>query len=282
MRRMSLIMLLAILAVLALSACDEGVTSTTETDQSGPLGLFEWERDPNTIIVRLDNQPVDENQAFLLNSIPPCTVWGDGRAVWVTQNETGAEEVLKTRIDEVTMRAFLEDIINRGFYTWESEIVPPSAPDAIVESITVVLYDEVRTVQNHTVWPQNAFTHILEDCQGFMNDTTRVVLPGVDPEPGGWVTAFPIERDPMAPNWFWPPDAPFSLSELVSNANDLQMRWVEGPVASEIWLSAREARGDIQVIEGQNAYQVAIVVPGISRDAPPSPGEAEPEPTPSP
>ncbi|MBN1202102.1 MAG: hypothetical protein JXJ20_09625 [Anaerolineae bacterium] len=267
MRRSFLLIMFVILS-LALAACgDDDTPSNGNTSSESQFGLFDWDRDPDTIIVRLDAQPNQENPAFQLNSIPPCTLWGDGRVVWTTRNETGAEEVLEARIDEVTMRTFLEDIINRGFYGWEDELIPPSSVDPMVETITVSLYDEVRTIRRYGVWPQSGFTNILEQCQNLSEAPVRV-LPDA-----GWVSVYEVPRDTLVPSWIWPMNAPFSLRELAENG---EARWIEGPLATEIWLNAREGRDNTQVVERDgSAYQIAIVVPTISRDAALPPSETE-------
>lgn len=251
---------------LVLAACGDETPAANESAESGgSLGLFDWERNPDTIIVRLDSLPDQEDPALIANSIPPCTLWGDGRVVWTTRDESGAEVVLEARIDDVTMRSFLEDIISRGFYDWQDELIPPSTTDPVIESITVSLYDEVRTIRRYSTWPQNNFARILANCQT-LSDQPVLVQPSA-----GWISAYPVPRDTLAPSWPWPENAPFSLRELTQNG---ESRWLEGPLATEVWLSAREDRGDIQVVERDGgAYQVAIAVPGYSRDAAPPPEE---------
>ncbi len=252
MRRVWVLLVLA-----ALTAC--GGNASEDGQGSGRLGLFDWKRDPQTIIVRLDSRPLEDSPAFLLNSIPPCTLWGDGRVVWSTADQYGVEEILEGRASDAAIRAFLEDIIARGFYDWEDELVFPSDGTPVLESITVSLYDEVHTVRRYSYWPQNSFALILEKCQHLSEVPVRV-LPTA-----GWVSAYRVPRDPAAPTWLWPSNAPFTLAEL---ADSQQERWLEGALATEIWLNAREGRGDVQAIERSgDAFQVAIVVPGYSRDA---------------
>lgn len=251
------IWLLAMLVAIGLAAC--GDSSPQGGENTGKLGLFDWKRDPQAIVVRLDSRPLEDDPAFLLNSIPPCTLWGDGRVVWSTVDQYGTEEILEGRASDAAIRAFLEDIIARGFYDWEDELVFSSESTPVLESITVSLYDEVHTVRRYSYWPQNSFALILEKCQQ-LSDTPVRVLPTA-----GWVSAYRVPRNASAPTWLWPASAPFTLAEL---ADSQEERWLEGPLATEVWLSARERRGDVQVIERSgDAYEVAIVVPGYSRDA---------------
>jgi hypothetical protein len=267
MRRLLLLLVWLVLGSLLAACTDDDGGSAGDDTSSGQLGLFDWQRDPETIVVRLDSQPDQEDPALLLNRLPPCTLWGDGRLVWLTRTETGSEEVLEARLDDATIRAFLEDIIARGFYSWENELLPPTAENPIVESITVSLYNEVRTVRRFSAWPQSGFTRILEQCQGLSSQPVRVL-----PE-AGWVSAYSVPQDDNLPSWDWPRDAPFSLQELAVSG---EARWLEGSLASYVWQVAREDRGTYQALErGTGAYRVAIVVPGYSRDAVSAPADSD-------
>jgi hypothetical protein len=253
-----------LLVGLILTACNNDDQSDQSSESDGPLGLFDWKRDADTIVVRLDSQPNQETPAFYLNSIPPCTLWGDGRVVWSTTDATGAEEILEARVeDDTQIRIFVEDIISRGFYTWEDELIPPSTTNPIIESITVALYDEVHTVRRFSYWPQDGFNKIMEQCRA-LSDVPVQVLPTA-----GWFSAYPVPYNSSGPGWLWPPTAPFTMRELAEKG---EARWLEGPLATEAWRSARELRGYAQVLEQDgSAYYIALVVPGYSRDAPPAP-----------
>lgn len=266
MRRL---LLFCLFLVLALAACgDDGDSKEPSNETGGALGLFDWDRSPETIIVRLDSQPTDPDPAYLLNSIPPCTLWGDGHVIWTTYDNNGMEEVLEARVeDDAKIRAFLEDIISRGFYEWEDELIPPSTTNPLIESVTVALYNEVHTVRRFSYWPQNAYAVIQQNC-ATLSDTPVRVLPAA-----GWVSAYAVEPESsMTTTWYWPPNAPFTLAELAQNG---ESRWLEGSLATEVWRSARQTHGGANVQERTGGiYHVAIVVPGFSRDAvqPPSGG----------
>ena len=264
--RLGLVLLVALTLVLA--ACANSDSSDSTQNNEAESGLLDWRRDADTMIVRLDRQSNKESVAYRLNTIPLCTLWGDGRVVWTTQNEDGLEEVLEARVPDTTIRAFLEDIINRGFYDWEDELFPPS-DDTRVESLTVSLYDEVRTVRRYSYWPQNGFSQVLEACQSMAGTSVRV-LPAA-----GWISAYSVPRNTQSPTWYWPTNAPFTLEELAASG---ESRWIESELATRIWQVAREDVGNIQVVgQSDQAYQVAIVVPGYSRDtvAPPEAASAE-------
>lgn len=277
MRRLVLLWLV-LLVVLALAACSnkKDDDQQDEGEEDSRLGLFDWDRNPDSIIVRLDSQASADDTVFLLNSIPPCTLWGDGRVVWVTRAQGGTREVLEARVKDSTMRAFVEGIINRGFYDWRDELVPPSTSASVAESITISLYSEVRTVRRYSNWPQNGYQAILAECASLAEQPV-LVLPRA-----GWVSAYEVPYNSQAPGWLWPEDAPFTLQELAFSG---EARWMTGDLAAYIWERSREARTDVQVFEMINeeyhAYRLAMVVPGISRYAPEAPEGYQPE-TPDP
>lgn len=256
---------LMMLLALGMAACDG--TSSSKNDADTQLGLFDWERDPEALVLRLDSRLNQDTVAHDLNIIPPCTVWGDGRVVWTTLLQDGSEQVLEGRVEEEKIRTFLEDMISRGFYTWEDELAPPGAYNPEVQSITVTLYGEVRTVRRYSSWPQNGYAQILENCQ-YLSEVPVQVEPDA-----GWISAYPVPRDDTASNWLWM-NAPFSLNDLVQNK---ESKWLEGPLATEVWRSVHAGQ-NIQVLErspeGYKVFQVAIVVPGYSRDATPPPDSA--------
>jgi hypothetical protein len=253
------LILVFIVVCLTLVACGSDDDKPSTVDEVGP---FDWNHAADAVVVRLDSQLSGEAPAFALNSIPVCTVWGDGRVVWTTRRDDGSEDVLEARITDNTMREFIANIIAQGLYTWEDEIPPSSAAAPVIESITLALTNQTKTVQRYNVWPHDGFGQILSACQQLSAQPVRVL-----PE-AGYISAFAVERDTTSPTWLWPDSAPFTLSDLATSGDS---RWLEGNLAVEVWMSARADRGDIQVLDSAGgAYQIAIVVPEVSRDAPPA------------
>lgn len=244
----------------ALTACREDTPAPPAQDGDKALGPFGWDTAPDALIVRLDTYDDDAGPAETLNTLPPCTVWGDGRVVWTAPRAPRGEDLLEARIDEDTLRGFVESIIGRGFYTWEDEPLVSLDETPLLESITLALYGEVRTVRRVSSWPQDSFNRTLDECRR-LSASPVLVQPSA-----GWVSAYPIPLDDARPSWLWPPRAPFTLREL---AESRQARWLEGDLATTIWQSARETGGATQVVErGGGSYALAIVVPGYSRDGP--------------
>lgn len=258
MRRLRLLLALLI-GTAALAACRQETPASPAQNGDNPLGLFGWDTAPDALVVRLDSFMSDASPAESLNHVPPCTIWGDGRVVWTSPAALIGQDVLEARIDDDALRAFVESIIGRGFYTWEDEPLVSLDQTPLLEAITLSLYGDVRTVRRAANWPQNSFTRILDECRR-LSPAPVLVMPSA-----GWVSAYPITLDPLLPSWPWPRSAPFTLREL---AESRQARWLEGDLAAEIWQSARETNGAMQVEERGAAYALAFVVPGYSREGP--------------
>ena len=266
MRRWSIRSVVCILAMMGLAACAGADSGPTATDQ--PSGaVFEWERTPGTVLVRFDRLIENEPPLDRLNRVPTCTLFGDGRAIWVNATPPDGEEVLEAYVSEATMRAFLEFIIrDQQFYNipdYVAQELPPSA-DAAVTSITLNLNREVRTVRSYREWPGDAYRVMLNRCRS-LSDSPALLVPT-----GAWITVFPHTRSADAAEVFWPPVAPFRMAEVAASGTAV---WVTDAALAQLWNYQRRTLGQVNWLEDGNAFRVAIQAPGVSRDAPPPPAE---------
>lgn len=263
-RRLAYFTMLATLLIVGLAACGNQDDDKKKDDSSNGdpgLGLFEWDRSPETIIFRVDDQINTETPADTANDIPMCTLWGDGRLVWVNVL-SGNTEVLEARVNDDQTRSFIETVIRTGFYDWEDNIIPPDSDIHVLESITLNLYESSRTVQSYSGWSANGFEALREACAG-LSEARALVVPT-----GGWMSAYEVEIESNAKVIPWPRSAPFSLAELAASGTP---RWIETPWAEFVWTNVTREGGNVQVREDDKAYVVSLQVPGISRDAPPAP-----------
>jgi len=265
MRRIIWIALL-INGLVLLAACEEDTpTPDVQNQQIGPL---DWDNSPETIILRIEQRLYDAPPAEAANTIPLCTVWGDGRIVWVNELEnveleTDEVQILESRISEQQMRSLIEDVIFTGFYDWESNFIIPELENPFVSSITLNLMVETRTVERYTSWPANGFDRILTACQQ-ISDTPAVFLPQ-----GLWVSAYRIEPQEFQGEWRWIPEAAgFNLADV---ADGSAPQWITGDFAALVWENTILASASTQVLDNDATYELAIQVPGVSRDSPPTP-----------
>lgn len=252
------------LILLALSACNPQNPQPGST-QSPLTPVLGWSKVPGDVVFRLDRMLSGGTVYQNANMIPPCTLYGDGLVVWTNPRPPNGDEVQEAQISDTTFRSFLEFIIrDQKFYEipdYASQEAPPTGP-TLVESISLKLNGEVHTVRNYISWPKNVYNVLLQRCTTLNTDPTSV-------KPGGaWVTAYAVPREPSTSSVPWSGSWPFSLEKLAASKDRV---WATGNVLNVLWRTIRQSGGSDLWLENNKTYQVAIEVPGISRDAPPAP-----------
>lgn len=257
-----------LIGALVMSACGSGASTSQATQPAGGGGLpgIAWSKDPKTVIVRLDRTLTNEAQVASLNRLPLCTVHGDGHVVWLNSVPPASEEVLEARIDDDTLKSFLDDFLIKGqkFYSlpdYAAAQLPPEGRVS-VESVTVNISNEVRTIRSYGTWPNNEFNTILDKC---VHLTTQPItyLPL-----GAWLSVQPTTGATSDPRILWQANAPFKLSDVTAGA---QPMWISGPVLNLLWTTQRRTLGAVQWMENNTSYRVVLQVPGISRESPAAP-----------
>lgn len=260
------LMILGLAAVL-LAACNtntnNAATATPEANNVVPV--LAWNTAANAVIFRMDRQITNDTPYGDLNRVPLCTIYGDGRIVWVNPLQPAGEEVLEALIDDTQFRTFLEYVIrDMKFYDipdYASMELPPTQR-ANVETITLAISDQVTTKRNYRAWPLDVYSTLLGKCMTLSNAPVRV-------EPAaGWVTVYPGPENTGMPFIDWPPTAPFKMADA---ANAKQAMWVTDAAFRMLWQAQRETQGNIIWRENGANYQVALQVPLVSRDSPPAP-----------
>ncbi|NDJ85960.1 MAG: hypothetical protein GYB66_08750 [Chloroflexi bacterium] len=259
------LIVVGIITLLTVAACngDDNANNDNGSDEGQPR-LYDWDRSADAILIRIDEVPLSEREAYRINTIPLCSIWGNGRIIW-SNNVIDTNEILEGRLSDETIRGFIEDLIGYGFYSWEEDIIPPVDEDLTLQSITVNLYSDPRTVERYGNWPGQSFDEIVTLCHNLAEERAQFV-----PLSGGWVSAYPIEFDTAYKSQEWPRNAPFTMAELAASETPF---WVEGAWAAELWQYTREV-SIMQVTERGEAYEVAMQVPGISRSSPPPPPDS--------
>lgn len=258
-RYAALVVLIGIILLLAACGNDDGETSNGQ--QLGPL---DWDHDSNTIILRLDERLNEGNPARLANEIPPCTVWGDGRIVWVNPLDT-QREILEARLTDDQVRQVIETVVFSGFYDWESNFAIPDVTNPLVKSITLNLYAQQRTVSRYADWPANGYQRILQACTQ-ISSQPAIFLPT-----GAWISAYEVPKEDSVGVWQWLPSAAgFHLSEV---ANGQPPRWITGDLVKLVWTNTILPRYLTRVSDEGRYYEIAVQVPGVTRDAPPAPAQ---------
>jgi hypothetical protein len=166
-------------------------------------------------------------------------------------------------LSDEAIRTLVENVIFTGFYDWESNFLIPDYVNPTIQSVTLNLFAEERTVSRYTDWPVNGYERILQACTQ-ASATPVLYLPD-----GLWVSAYEIVYDTNYSYWRWLEDAAgFPLSAV---SNGQAPRWISGDLAKQVFSDVILANNTSYVLEGDLAYALAVQVPGITRDAPPAP-----------
>lgn len=243
-----------------IGACGGG---DDNSDSDTQRRLFEWDRGSDFVLFRVD--VIDETlpEPVIANTIPLCTIYGDGQLILTNPSGEGDVEVLEARLTDADIRAFVEQVIGRGFYSWEDDVISNSDLNRI-ESISLNLYAQPRTVERYGDWPNDSFELLQEECRNLSAQRALVL-----PLNGGWLRAYPLDSyDRLAEYIEWPSRIPFTLSEVAASGSP---QWVgDQTIAAYLWNIILTQR-PIPIVIRDEAFLISFQVPGISRTAPPVP-----------
>lgn len=248
--------------ILVLTACGEDAQS----NDTGQQRLFDWDRSADFVLFRLDEVVEDDDELVINNTIPPCTIYGNGRLIFT--NEGDDFEVLEARLNDDQIRAYIENAIGLGFYGWEDDLLEDSGNETTgvpLRSISLNLYAEPRTIERYSGFPVDGFEQLLNDCRNLSEQRALVA-----PLNGGWLRVAPAE-DVTPDDLFvqgWPRTAPFSLIEISNSGSSF---WVaDQEWATALWEFAIRPQRIAFFEEGRGFY-ISLQIPGVSRNSPPAP-----------
>jgi hypothetical protein len=243
---------------------------TATPNQPPPIG---WDTRPEAIIVRFDRVLNGEASLAALNRLPLCTIYGDGHIVWINVVPPVSEEVLEARLNDTTLRSFFDFLIReQRFYSLPDYAANQLPPDArtTIESITLNLNKEVRTIRNYGAWPNGEFQAMLSACTHLSSEPVAY-LPS-----GAWLTVQPLSGASTDPRVLWTASAGLKLADIAAG----KPIWLSGSNLTFMWNTLRRTLGAIVFVENDRPFRIALQVPGISRDSPPAPA-ATPSPVPT-
>lgn len=251
-----------------LVACNNNgaVSSGSPVASLPPIG---WDTSPKAIIFRLDRTLNGETVVNAHNRLPLCTLFGSGHLVWVNPTPPNGEQTLEAQVNIPAFQAFLDFLIKQQhFYSipdYAADELPPSGQYTI-ESISLNVNYTPRTVRSYTHWPGNEFQNMLDKCS-HLSEQPVLYVPT-----GAWLEVYPVSGPNADPPILWTGAMPFRLGDVAASAKPV---WLSGDLLGRLWRIIHRSLGAVQWIENNDnsnsAYQLALDVPDISRDAPPAP-----------
>lgn len=259
---------LVALVIAALVAGCSGDPQPPPNPDDAPSSV-QWNRDPLAVVFRAHVTGGDIPAYARANTIPECTVYGDGRVVfWRSNPRTGEYEILFDRVDDRAIETFVYDLIVQfRIYTYESGLArqAPSAVQPMYEQIVLNVNDVSHVTDFFAEWPSGYFFDVVERCRSL------AAAPRLFRPQGVWIFAEPVPLDLMRPYHIWDPSVTgFSLEAL---ANEGGKRWVEGGLAQFLWEQVIVNPIPAWFIEGNLSFALGVQAPGVTLDAPAAPAQ---------
>ncbi|MFQ3647076.1 MAG: hypothetical protein SNJ54_16340 [Anaerolineae bacterium] len=267
MRRWLGLAALTVAIAVAVTGC--GGDAPPTGDVSDAPASVSWNRDPLAVVFRAHVTGGNPPAYVRDNTIPECTLYGDGRVVFLRSNpRTGDYEILFDRVDDRTIEAFVYDLIVQfRLYTYDSGLArqAPTAEQPVYEQIILNVNDTNHVTDFFADWPGSYFSDVVERCRKL------AAAPRLFRPVGVWVAAYQVPLDLMRPYQIWDPSAGgFSLEGLALEGGK---RWVEGGLAEYFWNQVIVSPIPSWFIEGSLSFALSVQAPGITLDAPAAPAQ---------
>ncbi len=226
-----------------------------------PRPAITWDTDPEALIVSATYCCGFVLSYEVENYIPDAQIWGDGRIIWV---EEGGDQrkVFEGALTQGQMADFLRFIETEGFFGWEDLYANYNITDHAHQCLEIVLLEESKRVCEYIEGAPRAFHYLYNRIAKGAGATGTAFIPD-----SGYLISYLFPRL-YAKRYFndqiWEADKMgFSLEEAVHGL------WIEGEVLETAWeiVNINIWRNLIQ--DGEDYYEIAIQIPGVSAQAPP-------------
>ncbi|MBI1279597.1 MAG: hypothetical protein GC179_15830 [Anaerolineaceae bacterium] len=253
-----------IILLVTLSACGGNTTNNSPAvNQTNPI---EWDRDPKTIVFRADVSGGNDDPFYALSEVPVCTIYGDNHIVWINELGVNNIQVLEDRISDDAVREFVSYVaLNKQLYNYsaKADTVPLSDPKPVVETLTLFVNKVNHKTDAFGGWDYDYYLDIVTHCQR-VSTSPVIYVPT-----GAWISARTIPYDSQAARQPWDAKANnLSLKDLAASG---QPKWITDRNVGVFWNMFLTSPKNIQYIEDNVEYNVAVQVPNITRDSPPAP-----------
>ncbi len=256
---------LSLIVVLVLVAACRPSSQNIEGSFNPDPNLVQWDHSPQAVVFRADVIGGDDD-FHARNAIPNCTIYGDNRVVWVNELGPFHIQVLEDRLTDPTISAFIQHLtVDERIYTYDShlsDLQTETSVNPVVETLKVNVNGLGHSGDSLGGWDSSYFPRIVDACQS-LSKSPVLVAPS-----SGWLVAQSVPFSIAPPIVDWDKDASgLSLAALA----DGSPHWISGAAASQLWDTLHSLPSNLIFDEGDSYYEVALQVPGITRDAPPAP-----------
>lgn len=227
--------------------------------------VIQWDRSPDNIIFQADVAGGPDT-ITRLSEIPLCTIYGDNRVVWTNELDAFNVQTLYDFVSDETIDSFITYLtVQERIYTFEAFAAEQTTPEVvpIVETVLINVNQRLHTADAFSGWDADWFARVLRSCQR-LSQTPILFEPD-----GAWLTVATAPYNTEAPIIVWnPQDTGLSFADALASS---QPRWITGSNVLPLWNALNTLPSALLFSENNQYYQVAVQVPGITRNAPPRP-----------
>ncbi len=270
MRRLLIVMSAAMIAACQAAAPpplptpeNEGISRAAASN----LAIIEWVRSPENIIFRADVEGGYAADSIRgKRDVPNCTIYGDARVVWVNELDPFRREVLYDRLAPAVIADYIAYLtINERIYTFATPTAAVPVYDAVVETIRINVNGIDQRTDGFSGWDgdDDWFRRVLAACRS-LSGTPILFEPT-----NGWMSAIEVPYVQENPALTW--DVAVTGLDLGESAALDTPLWVTGAAAVQIWRAQNDQPSRFVFQQGERYFQVALQVPGISRNSPSAP-----------
>ena len=264
--RLSAIFLLA-LAVLLVACADSGGDDGGSTEADDGQAVIQWPQEPSHVVFRADVVGGADFDSFLrLGEVPECTVYGDGRIVWVSETAQGDDETLFNIVTPANIRDFVSTLtlVYDIYGQTAAADLNLDSTSPVVEQLQINVNGEEHVTDIFGGWDYDYFEELLRLC------VEAAGPPTIFEPDGAWLNVQAATFDSRSPLQRW--DAEITGVDLAEIAAEDDPVWVEGRLLEILWDLTERNPPDLQLDQNGDVFLVALQVPNITRNAPPAPG----------
>lgn len=226
---------------------------------------IQWDRSASTVVFRADVTGGTQDTFLARNEVPPCTIYGDNRIVWMNDLGQYNTQVLEDRLTDEQIRTFVNYLaLNEQLYSFKAraELQGPG-PSPVVERLTLFVNGVNHVTDVFSGWDTQVYQRILDNCRKISIQPVLVV------PTAAYLSAQAAAYDPMAISIFWDSAANgLSLAELAASG---ERKWTTGQTVAAVWNIMRGSPPSVQFTENEITYSVALEVPNLTSQSPAAP-----------
>lgn len=260
-------LLISACSALAGDTTSDTVQTTDQSSTEGDSALVQWDRNALNIVFQADVTGGDQSGVFIEdNRIPLCTIYGDGRIVWLADDEN---QVLFDLLTDQQIADFVTNLtVTERFFTFNAgaDTLLPSAEVPYTDILLLQVNDVSHQTDSFGDWTEDYFPRILEKC------TTLGQQPRAFKPSEGWFSVLPTPYNSTVPSLPWDADSAGLSLNTVARMPESSI-WLDNNLVLPIWTAIRDNNGLVQFNENGEEFLVVLRVPGVTVDAPPPPTE---------